>query len=291
LKVRFAYTVKIEYHGAELELTVSTHGLEVTFTPDVSSWQLPQATLVRFKSKTNRYCILIPVIDEGERIAAQLVRMAPYCQNLDIVICDGGSSDDCTNPDRMNALGVTAVLYKKGPGKMSAQLRLLFAFALQEGYDGVIHMDGNNKDNPDALPRFVDHLSQSVDCVFSSRFKKGGASVNTPVERSLAIRWIHAPLISLSAHRWLQDTTISYRGYSRRLLEDPGIQPFRHVFDVYNLPYYLAVKACRLGFRVLEIPVKREYPPGEVPSKIKGLSGWLGIFKELLLTITGGFDP
>lgn len=265
--------------------------IEETFTPAVSSWQLPQAKLIRFRSKTSRYCILIPVIDEGDRITAQLARMLQYCQNLDIIICDGGSSDGCTDPDRMKALGVTAVLYKKGPGKMSAQLRLLFAFALQEGYAGVIHMDGNNKDNPDALPLFVDHLSRSIDCVFSSRFKEGGASINTPLERSLAIRWIHAPLISLAARRWLQDTTISYRGYSRRFLEDPRIQPFRHIFDVYNLPYYLAVRACRLGFRVSEIPVKREYPAGEVPSKIKGLSGWLGIVKELLLTITGGFDP
>lgn len=101
---------------------------------------------------------------------------------------------------------------------------------------------------------------------------------------------IHSPLISLAALRWFSDTTNSYRGYSARFISDPRVRPFRDVFVSYNLPYYLLVRAVRLGFRATEIPVIRRYPKGEVPSKIKGIRGNLGIMKEVFETVAGVYD-
>ena len=156
-----------------------------------------------------------------------------------MIICDGGSSDGCTESELMKQLGVTCVIRKTGPGRMSSQLRLLLAYALLKGYKGMVHMDGNNKDDPDFLTKYVSFLREGYDCVAGSRFRKGGQSINAPLYRELAIRVIHAPAMSLAAGRRLTDTTNSYRGYSRRLIEDPRVKPFRDVFVSYNLPYYL----------------------------------------------------
>jgi dolichol-phosphate mannosyltransferase len=262
----------------------------VTLNPP-SDWELPSATLEELRPKAHDYCLLIPVLNEGQRIKNQLACMQKHPDLPDVVICDGGSSDGCTDGSLMRDLGVSCVIRKTGPGRMSSQLRLLFAYALINEYRGMVHMDGNDKDDPDFISKYVDHLREGYDCVAGSRFRKGGKSINAPLYRELAIRLIHAPLISLAAGRWLTDTTNSFRGYSPRLIGDPRIKPFREVFASYNLPYYLLVRAARLGFRVTEIPVNRRYPKGKVPSKITGIRGNLGILREVYEVLSGAYDP
>ncbi len=90
----------------------------------------------------------------------------------------------------------------------------------------------------------------------------------------------------------MTDTTNSFRGFSRRYLLDPRVRPFRHVFASYNLPYYLAVRAARLGYHVEDVPVVRAYPKDEAaPTKIRGLKGYFGIMMELLNTVIGTYNP
>src|SRR6185369_3355120 len=80
--------------------------------------------------------------------------------------------------------------------------------------------------------------------------------------------------------------------YSARLLTDPRVAPFRDVFAAYELHYYLAIRAARLGFRVTEVPVTRAYPAaGAVPTKIHGLRGNLTILKTLFAACAGKFTP
>ena len=46
-----------------------------------------------FSGRTSSYCVLIPVINEGERIQAELIRAqkAGVPDLADIILCDGGS--------------------------------------------------------------------------------------------------------------------------------------------------------------------------------------------------------
>ena len=69
------------------------------------------------------------------------------------------------------------------------------------------------------------------------------------------------------------------------------VQPFRDVFSTYNLHYYLAIRAPRLGFRVCELGVTRAYPKGEIPSKISGWKGKMHIMKLLWESLTGKYNP
>ena len=78
--------------------------------------------------------------------------------------------------------------------------------------------------------------------------------------RYLGIRLLHAPLISLAAGHRYTDTTNGFRAYSARFLSDPRVAPFRDVFSAYELHYYPAIRAARLGFRIVELPVTRAYP-------------------------------
>jgi glycosyltransferase involved in cell wall biosynthesis len=237
-------------------------------------------------------CCIVPVINEGERLKRQLGRMAAVADQADILIADGGSTDGSSDPPTLTALGARAVLIKRGPGRLGAQLRMAFAWALDQGYHGCVMIDGNDKDDPSAVPLFLDKLSQGYDYVQGSRFMAGGRAVNTPPARWLAVRLIHAPVVSLAAGFRYTDTTNGFRAVSRRLLEDPRVDPLRDVFSGYELHYYLAIRAARLGYRVTEVPVTRAYPAGgRTPTKISPVRGNLAVLAALWRAATHRYDP
>jgi sugar phosphate isomerase/epimerase len=255
-------------------------------------WQVPGFTVATFAPRRTKYCVVIPVINEGARFLNQIAGMAALDLGADVIIADGNSTDGSTDPERLRACKVRTVLTKVGPGRLSAQLRMGFAYALGEGYAGVVTIDGNGKDGFAAIPAFVSALDQGFDFVQGSRYIAGGSASNTPLDRALGVKFVHAPLLSLAAGIRYTDTTNGFRAFSARFLLDPRVQPFRAVFDTYNLHYYLAVRAPRLGFRVTELPVQRDYPlHGPTPSKIGGLAGKLHIMRQLLLTVAGAYNP
>lgn len=261
-------------------------------SPFHSDWQVPTFTTEVFHPRRTRYCVCVFVINEGDRIRAQMVRMKSLAPAGDIVIADGGSTDGSLASDFAQACGVRAVLTKTGPGKLSAQMRMGLAWALQQGYEGAVVVDGNGKDGIDALPRFHAALSEGWDHVQGSRYVPGGSAINTPFLRHWGVLLLHAPLISLAARHRYTDTTNGFRAYSRRLLLDPRVQPFREVFTAYELHYYLAIRAARLGFRVTEIPVTRTYPEmGNTPTKIAGFRGNWRVLQTLFAACAGRFDP
>jgi dolichol-phosphate mannosyltransferase len=180
---------------------------------------------------------------------------------------------------------------KTGQGKLSAQLRCAYSFALDQGYEGIITIDGNDKDDPEAIPRFIDSLKQGVDFVQASRFISGGVAENTPKSRDFAIRFIHAPMLSLfSGFHWT-DTTQGFRAYSRKMMLDTKIALFRDVFMTYEMLAYLTYRAPRLGYRCIELPAIRRYPKGEVPTKISSIKGNLSVFTVLLRACFGLYNP
>lgn len=268
--------------------------------PDISSsckrlgWQVPDFDLIELAKRRTRYCVCIPIINEGQRILDQLTQMQrlEIHRLADILILDGGSTDGCTEPGRLGELGVRSLLIKRGNGKQGAQMRMGYAYALLEGYEGIVNIDGNGKDSVDSIPSFLRELEAGWDMIQGSRFIAGGQAVRTPWWRALAIKLIHVPLIRLASGFPYTDTTNAFRGYSRRLLMDPQVGPFREIFQTYELLAYLSARSPRLGFRTREIPVRREYPAdGTVPTKISHFRGNLKLAEVLWKTLRGAYDP
>lgn len=256
------------------------------------SWQYPASDNVEFFSRKTRYCVCVFVLNEGERIRRQLSQMKPYAGQADILVADGGSRDGSLESRYVADQGVRAILTKTGPGKLSAQMRMALAFAMNEGYEGAVVIDGNNKDGVEAIPLFIEALDGGFDHVQGSRYIRGGRAVNTPFARHWGVLLLHAPVISLAAGRRYTDTTNGFRAYSRRFLLDSRVQPFRDVFVGYELHYYLAIRATRLGFKVKEIPVTRAYPKtGKTPTKISGWRGNMMVLRTLRDAALGKYNP
>lgn len=257
-----------------------------------NSWQVPAFKTLMWTGRQHAACVVIPVINEGNRIRNLLTRMSALgiSKSADIVIVDGGSSDGSLMEDFLLQNSVRGLLLKTDPGKLSAQLRCAYAFVLDQGYENIVTIDGNDKDDPEAIPRFIEALESGIDFVQASRFLAGGIAENTPKSRDLAIRLIHAPMLSLfSGFAWT-DTTQGFRGYSRRMLLDPNIGIFRDVFMTYELLVYLSYRAPKLGYQCVELPTIRRYPKGEVPTKISAVKGNFSVLKVLFKACFGAYN-
>ena len=255
---------------------------------------VPDYTAAEFEGRRSDYCLLIPVINEGARILTELGRAqkAGVDRLCDIVICDGGSTDGSMKQETLQLYHVNTLLTKNGPGKQGAQLRMGLHFALARNYKGILTIDGNNKDSIEDVPRFIAKLQEGYDLVQGSRFVPGGHAINTPKSRYLAVRLIHAPVISAAARHWFTDTTNAYRAYSREYLTHPGVRPLRDVFMGYELLAYLSIRATQLGLKACEVPVTRAYPAsGKTPTKISGVKGNSDLLKVLFAAARGKYNP
>jgi dolichol-phosphate mannosyltransferase len=168
---------------------------------------------------------------------------------------------------------------------------MAYAWALKRGYEGVVVIDGNGKDSFEDIPKFISKLEKGFDHVQGSRFIGGGHHENTPITRLFGLKFIHVPLMRLASGFKYTDTTNGFRAYSSKFLSDTRIAIFRGVFDGYELHYYLAVKAAKLNFNNIEIPVTRRYPAsGKIPTKISPYKGNLQVLAKLLNVVLGKYD-
>ena len=253
----------------------------------------PSFEIVFESPRKSDYLVVIPAINEGNRLHRLLERIVELGiqETLDVLIADGGSTDQSTNTDFLKQRGVRHLLIKTGAGGLGAQLQGAYKFAIQAGYMGVITIDGNDKDRPETILQMRDQLVAGFDFVQGSRFIPGGRHENTPISRLVAIRMIHAPLISLSSGMRWTDTTQGFRAYSRRLLSDGKLNMYREALADYKLLFYISHRAPKLGFHCVEIPTTRIYPVGEpTPTKIRGLKAQAKVLESLFRVCLGQFD-
>ena len=80
---------------------------------------VPKFECREYSPKTKKYEVLIPIINEGNRIVKELQRAKDnqVSDYADIVICDGGSTDGCIEENRLRKLNVNTLLVKQDVGK------------------------------------------------------------------------------------------------------------------------------------------------------------------------------
>jgi dolichol-phosphate mannosyltransferase len=252
---------------------------------------VPDYKVVEFGNRKHDYAVVVFVINEGARVQNQLQAMRTHSRILDIIVADGGSTDGSLESDFLRSTECFALLTKIGAGKLSAQMRMAFHYAIEKGYKGIITIDGNGKDGIEALPRFLELLEGGYDHIQGSRFIAGGYHENTPMSRMIGLKLLHAPLISWASKTKQTDTTNGFRGYSARLLSDDGVDVFREVFQTYELHYHLAIESGRRDdIRNVETPVSRIYPKhGKTPTKISPVKGSLLVLGILVKAVFGTY--
>lgn len=209
------------------------------------------------------YLVFIFAFNEGTKLASQLSKFPPAGERaFDIMIGDDGSDDGSVNASLIEKYGVRGIVRLDRNRGLSANIKGgLHWFLSRAEYEGVIMMNGNDKDDPEAIPRFIRKLREGYDYVQGSRFLPDGTAENTPALRHFGIRFVHGPLFSLAAGKWMTDTTNGFRAFSRSYLSSRKIHIFQEAFQKYEVEQYLGCRAIQLKFACCEIPVARRYPP------------------------------
>lgn len=170
---------------------------------------------------------------------------------------------------------------KKGVGNA---LRDGIMYALEKGFDIVVVMAGNNKDDPREIPNLLAPIiEEDYDYVQGSRFMDGGVSKKNPIFRKIFSRF-YPYMWSLLTNNHFTEITNGFRAYKSLIFYDPRINIFQSWLDHYGLEYYIHYKVSTLGYKIKEVPVSKVYPYSHRGgySNINPLKDWWDIISPLI---------
>ena len=133
-------------------------------------------------------------------------------------------------------------------------------YALGKGYDVVVVMAGNNKDDPREIPRLLTPILEGdYDYVQGSRFLPGGKCVKNPFMRGVFSR-LFPFFWTLLTNVRCTDVTNGFRAYKLKIFSDKRINVWQDWLHSYELEYYIHYKVLTLGYKTKEVPVSKVYP-------------------------------
>jgi len=131
--------------------------------------------------------------------------------------------------------------------------------------DAVVIMMADESDDCRDVVRYWQKLNEGYDCVFGSRFVKGGGVIDYPAFK-LAVNRLANLFIRLLFGIRLNDTTNAFKAYRREVIE--GCRPF--ISPHFNLTVEIPLKAIVRGYSWTVLPITwRNRRTGEAKLKIK----------------------
>jgi dolichol-phosphate mannosyltransferase len=196
---------------------------------------------------------VIPARDEEGCIASTIqhlhveleLRGVPH----EIIVVDDGSTDRTWSilQDESAKVPELKPVQNNGPHG--------FGSAITKGLDAmtgdavVIMMADESDDCRDAVV-YWQKLNEGYDCVFGSRFIRGGGVIDYPPVKLFFNRWANR-FISMLFQHGLNDTTNAFKAYRRTVID--GVRPI--LSPHFNITVELPLKAIVRGFSYAIVPI------------------------------------
>lgn len=144
---------------------------------------------------------------------------------------------------------VKLIFHKESKGVITCYL-YGFKMALSDGAEQIIEMDGGGSHLPKEIPQFITKLEEGYDCVWGSRFMKGGDITNQPLYR----RFLSSGgtiLSNLVLGTKLKDMTSGFEAFRRDILAGMNLDAFLSRGHMYQteMRFY-----CR-NLNTIEVPI------------------------------------
>jgi dolichol-phosphate mannosyltransferase len=215
-----------------------------------------------------RLSVIIPARDEEGCIESTVrhlhLELELHRVPHEIVVVDDGSVD--TTWDILQRLHreIAAVVPVRNEGRHGFGRAIIHGLDRMQG-DAVVIMMADESDDARDVVRYWKLLQEGVDCVFGSRFVKGGGVIDYPFVKYWVNRAANLFIRVLFAFR-LNDTTNAFKAYRKTVID--GCRPL--LAPHFNLTVELPLKAIVRGYSWTVIPITwRNRRSGQAKLKIK----------------------
>jgi dolichol-phosphate mannosyltransferase len=212
--------------------------------------------------------VVIPARNEESCIASTVehLDLELRLHNIahEIVVIDDGSTDGTWEILKGLEQKLPAVVPTQNPGPHGFGLAVIWGLDRIRG-DAVVIMMADESDDVRDVVRYWNLLNEGADCVFGSRFMKGGGVIDYPHFKLILNRLANLFLRLLFGIKH-NDITNAFKAY-RKLTID-GCRPL--ISSHFNLTIEIPLKAIVRGYRWTSMPnTWRNRRTGEPKLKIK----------------------
>lgn len=222
--------------------------------------------------------IVMPVANEEGSIGGVLEQIIqlPYDNLYVYPVMDAYSKDGTERIIRemeQKSDRIRLIFHERSYGVVSCYL-YGFQQALKDGAERIIEMDGGGSHLPEEIPQFIEKLDEGYDCVWGSRYVKGGDISNHPLYRRILSSG-GTILSNLVLGTKLKDMTSGFEAFQRPVLEGLNLDAFLSTGHMYQteMRFY-----CR-NLRTIEVPI--HYVGSESSLKFKSVKEALRILFQL----------
>lgn len=212
--------------------------------------------------------VLIPAKDEEGCIASTIehlhVELNLRGVSHEILVVDDGSSDKTWSILQAEAQKIPALKPLKNPGPHGFGRAITRGLDAMSG-DAVVIMMADESDDCRDVVRYWEKLNEGFDCVFGSRFMKGGGTIDYPPVK-LAVNRLANYFVRILFNHGLNDTTNAFKAYRKTVID--GVRPI--ISPHFNITVELPLKAIVRGYSWTKIPITwRNRRSGMAKLKIK----------------------
>jgi dolichol-phosphate mannosyltransferase len=197
--------------------------------------------------------VIVPARDEEGCIASTVehlyVELRLQGVPHEIVVVDDGSSDMTWQILRELRDRLPTLAPVQNPGPHGFGRAIVYGLDQMRG-DAAVIMMGDESDDCRDVVRYWRLLNQGYDCVFGSRFQRGGGVIDYPWLK-LKMNRLANLFIRTLFHIKLNDTTNAFKAYRRGAID--GCRPL--IAPHFNLTVELPLKAIVRGYSWTTIPI------------------------------------
>ena len=199
--------------------------------------------------------VIIPTYNEKENIAAIIHAVIVLGNQYHVLVVDDGSPDGTANiVKELMQVHPDKIFIQERKGKLGLGTAYIhgFKWALANEFDYIFEMDADFSHNPLDLERLLAACENGADVALGSRYVKGGATENWPLDRLIYSKGgsLYTRMITGMP---VKDPTAGFICYKNKVLASMQLDHISLIGYAFQIEMKFA--SWRLGFKLKEVPI------------------------------------